>query len=1179
MPRRKKMEISIFIHFDDGRVIETKALIDSGAGGLFIDEEFAKSLRTPMQPLSRSIPVFNVDGTPNKSGVIEKSVKTTVEIEGRSRNHLFLVTALGKQRVILGYPWLEEENPDIDWRQQTIRWRTRERRNIYAMFKHESPENVNDPQLVISYIRERQPTDEEELEEIAASFVHDELTQESKDNWIKSRMTHSQRLGLAAEQAKAKPVKEIVPEELHGYLDTVFAEREIGKLPQNRSYDHKIDLQPGFINKVGVLYRQGPHHDKALREFLDENLAKGFIRKSESPLASSFFFIPKKDGKQRPVQDYRYVNSGTIKNAYPLPRIDDLIDKLRGKTLFVKMDIRWGYNNVRIREGDEWKAAFVCKYGLFEPTVMFFGLCNSPATFQAMMDDIFRIEIAQGWLVIYLDDLLLSNSGDREDMIKKCLHVLKKLWEHDLFVKPEKCEFLVTKVNFLGFVIENGKVSMDPSKLSGIADWPPPKTVSQLRSFLGFCNFYHRFIDHYADKCQWLNILLKKTQPWIWEVEQHTAFEILKVAYLKEPVLLIPDLTKPFEIEADASLYATGAVLHQEDTNGEQHPVAYYSKSLSPPERNYQVYDREFLAIIRSLREWKHYVQGSPFKTVVHSDHQNLTYYRSPQKLTQRQTRWVVEFMDYDVKLQHKAGRLMIPADALSRRHDHAKGLEADNEDVTALSEELFIKLADTELRDAVAGAQLDDKLAKEAIARLSDPLHPPVKWQIERDPNAPSCLFYDGRLYVPDNLKLRRQIVSDHHDTPVAGHPGILATSRSVRASYWWPGLSSFVRHYVDGCATCQQFKISTHPTKPSLYPIPSASPRLFGSLGIDFMTDLPLSEDGSDSIMVVVDHGLSKGIVVIPTNKTGLTAERTAQLFIDNVYSRFGLPDNTITDRGPQFDSEFFQELCKALGIRSSLTTAFHPQANGGTERANREIQLYLSIFCINNPSSWSQAIKKAEFVYNNRPHADRSQSPFELMYGISPKALPNVYYQTTPGTKERLERLDQWRKDALIAHEYARQRMKDRIKSTYQPFEIGQKVWLEGRNLNMSYNKKITTKREGPFEILEVRPPVNYRLKLPTKWQIHDVFHASLLTPYKENNVHGPNFHKPPPDIIEDQPEWEVERIVRHRGTKNRTYQVKWRGYDEYSWEAEKDLANAQDVLNDYWSRKKNVKARNR
>jgi hypothetical protein len=336
--------------------------------------------------------------------------------------------------------------------------------------------------------------------------------------------------------------------------------------------------------------------------------------------------------------------------------------------------------------------------------------------------------------------------------------------------------------------------------------------------------------------------------------------------------------------------------------------------------------------------------------------------------------------------------------------------------------------------------------------------------------------------------------------------------------------------------------------------------------------MTDLPLTERGFDSIMVVIDHGLSKGMVVAPTNKKGLSTEATTQLFIDNVYARFGLPDNIISDRGPQFASSLFKNILKALGVRSNMTSTFHSQANRGTERANREIQAYLSIFCINDPTSWDQALKKAEFVYNNKTHATRTQTPFEIMYGQTPKAIPETFYTEPFDSQERLHRQNQWRQDALIAHEFAAQNMKNKIRSTYEKFHVGQKVWLEGRNLKMNYNKKITTKREGPFTILETIGPVDYRLKLPDNWRIHDVFHAALLSPYKENNTHGPNFPKPPPDLIEDQPEWEVERILRHRGKKNKQYQVKWKGYEETSWEPEENLKNAEDTIKDYWIRLK-------
>lgn len=250
--------------------------------------------------------------------------------------------------------------------------------------------------------------------------------------------------------------------------------------------------------------------------------------------------------------------------------------------------------------------------------------------------------------------------------------------------------------------------------------------------------------------------------------------------------------------------------------------------------------------------------------------------------------------------------------------------------------------------------------------------------------------------------------------------------------------------------------------------------------------------------------------------------------------------------------------------------MTTAFHPQANGGTERVNREVQLYLSIFCINNPTNWSKALKIAEFVYNNRPHANRTQTPFKLMYGEAPLALPQAFkHMEHPTAEARIAQLNQWRKDAIIAHEQAREPMKTRIRENYTPFSAGQKVWLEARNLRLPYNKKITTKREGPFHILEALPPVNYRLKLPERWKQHDIFHAELLTPYRENGTHRPNFMQPPPETIGDAGKREAERILQHRGTKNIPYQVKWKGYKELTWEPAAYLTHADEVIRDYWT----------
>lgn len=269
---------------------------------------------------------------------------------------------------------------------------------------------------------------------------------------------------------------------------------------------------------------------------------------------------------------------------------------------------------------------------------MFFGLTNSPATFQSMMNETFQKEMLQQWLDADMDDLLIGNGGDKEDLTKKGIVALDKLEEKDLFVKPEKSEFFVTDVDFLGYRLKDGKLGMESQKVAGIADWPPPENVSQLRSFFGFCNYYRKFIDHYADLCAPLNELLRKTTICEWTPLRHKAFEKIKVKFVTGPVLLIPDYIKPFIIEADASLFATGAVLLQEDSNREEHPTGFISSSLNPAEQNYQVYERELLAIIRALREWQHYVQGSSSLTVIRTDHANLTYCRSPQRLTQRQT-------------------------------------------------------------------------------------------------------------------------------------------------------------------------------------------------------------------------------------------------------------------------------------------------------------------------------------------------------------------------------------------------------------------------------------------------------------------------------------------------------------------------------------------------------------
>ena len=1096
--------------------------------------------------------MYNVDGTPNKKGTITEFVDLQTRIGDRKTSTRLMVTGLGKQNVILGFPWLQEENPQIDWKKGSV-----------ELLEKTPPKRETRK----AYMEE---VFEEELDIRTLGLEEEEI-------WVQASVSHS--IEFARKFAEDKPqveLKDAVPVEFHEYLK-VFSEEAAGRFPESKPWDHKIDLKEGFVPKASKIYPLTAEEDRLVKEFIDENKKKGYIRESESPMASGFFFVPKQDGKSRPCQDYRYINEGTIKNAYPLPLVSDLMDKLKGAKYFTKFDVRWGYNNIRIRKGDEWKAAFNTKYGLYEPLVMFFGLCNSPATFQSMMDHLFIIPLGKGYIIIYMDDILIF-AATKEELRERTKEVLKILQDNDLYLKPEKCEFYQTKVKYLGFFIEEGKISMDPAKVRGISEWPVPRTLKQLRSFLGFGNFYRKFIRGYANLARPLNDLLKKNITFAWNPEAQKAFDLLKKRFTEEPVLMMPDMDRPFQIESDASKHASGAVLSQTDHEGKRHPVAFISKSFTPAERNYEIYDRELLAIIRALEEWRHYVAGSAHTTIVLSDHKNLTYYRGPQKLKRMQARWSLILSEYDIKLVHTPGHKMVQSDALSRRPDFCPEEDHDNEDMVLLPENLFVNLIDLELQEKIASAQEIDGQVADALKLLTGngPSH--LKddlsdWKVEESENG-KVVFYQNKNYVPKDLDLRREIVRKYHEPPTAGHPGTLETLNQVQEHFWWPGIGSFVKNYVKGCAICQQFKINHHPTRPALMPIPQPeSSRPFANCSMDLITDLPAS-NGYDSILVVVDHGLTKGVILHPCNKT-ITAEQVATLLLDNLYKRFGLPDSIISDRGPQFAARSFRELLKLLGITSKLSTAFHPQTDGTTERFNQEIEAYLAIYCSGNPENWSNMLPTLEFTHNNRRHADRTLTSFELMFGTPPLAIPTSFSHTKfPDTKERLEGLARGRTEALAAHELARRRMLGRVQGKGPTFLKGDRVWLDSRNLKLKYeSKKIAPKRQGPFLIKEVLGPITYRLELPKQWKIHDVFHASLLSPYVETETYGENFPQPPPDVVNGEEEWEVESILKHKGAGNRRrYFVLWKGYSlaEASWEREEDLEHSQEILADYKAR---------
>lgn len=342
--------------------------------------------------------------------------------------------------------------------------------------------------------------------------------------------------------------------------------------------------------------------DEELRRFLDDALAKGYIVSSKSPMVSPVFFVKKKDGKLRFVQDYRKLNAVTIKNRYPLPLASDIINRLTKAKIFTKFDVRWGYNNIRIKEADQWKAAFITNRGSFELRVMYFGLTNSPATFQTLMNTIFADLIAGEKVAVYMDDILIY-SADEATHRETTHEVLRRLEEYDLYLKPEKCEFDCDRIEYLSMIIEPSRVSTDHGKTTAVANWPKPRNLRDVRGFLSFANFYCRFIKDFLAKAHPLNDLTKKDMPWHWGENEEAAFITLKQAFVEAPMLALYDPNRPTEVEVDTSNFATGGVLSQKGNDGLWHPIAYRSEMMNAPERNYEIYDKEFMAIVRALED------------------------------------------------------------------------------------------------------------------------------------------------------------------------------------------------------------------------------------------------------------------------------------------------------------------------------------------------------------------------------------------------------------------------------------------------------------------------------------------------------------------------------------------------------------------------------------------------
>uniref|UniRef100_A0A8K9UV21 Gypsy retrotransposon integrase-like protein 1 n=1 Tax=Oncorhynchus mykiss TaxID=8022 RepID=A0A8K9UV21_ONCMY len=659
----------------------------------------------------------------------------------------------------------------------------------------------------------------------------------------------------------------------------------------------------------GRLYSLSAPERKALEDYLSVALDAGTIVPSSSPAGAGFFFVKKKDGSLRPCIDYRGLNDITVKNRYPLPLMSSAFEILQGARFFTKLDLRNAYHLVRIREGDEWKTAFNTPLGHFEYRVLPFGLANAPAVFQALVNDVLR-DMLNIFVFVYLDDILIF-SPSLQIHVQHVRRVLQRLLENCLFVKAEKCTFHASSVTFLGSVISAEGIKMDPAKVQAVIDWPVPKSRVELQRFLGFANFYRRFIRNFGQVAAPLTALTSVKTCFKWSVSAQGAFDLLKNRFTSAPILVTPDVSRQFVVEVDASEVGVGAILSQRSLSDDKvHPCAYFSHRLSPSERNYDVGNRELLAIRLALGEWRQWLEGATVPFVVWTDHRNLEYIRSAKRLNARQARWALFFARFEFVISYRPGSKNTKPDALSR---------------------LF--------SSSVASTDPEGILPEGRVVGLTVwGIERQVKQALTHTPSPRACPR--NLLFVP--VPTRLAVLQWAHSAKLAGHPGVRGTLASIRQRFWWPTREHDTRRFVAACSVCAQTKSGNSPPAGRLRPLPIPS-RPWSHIALDFVTGLP-SSAGKTVILTVVDR-FSKAAHFIPLAKLP-SAKETAQIIIENVFRIHGLPSDVVSDRGPQFTSQFWREFCRLIGASVSLSSGFHPSL---TVKQNGPIRLLVASYAV--------------------------------------------------------------------------------------------------------------------------------------------------------------------------------------------------------------------------------------
>jgi len=1187
------------------------ALVDCGACASFIDSAVVDRFSLPTTPLSVPQPIQMVDNSTAAKPVTHSS-HIYISTSASAAHMDVFVTNIGRYDMILGLPWLRENNPRIDWSSCSILPPATTPIPLPLMMLPEPEWNEND---------------------FAADAFPD---LPDPPNYVELLRT-------------------IVPTQYHDLL-SAFSKTATDFLPPTRPCDHAITLTPEARPASANMYNLSEPKLNALRSWLDEHEAKGFIRKSSSPWGAPVLFAGKADGSLRPCMDYRALNAVTVKNTTPLPLIVETFDRLRHARLFTRLDLRGAFNLIRMHPDSIQATAFRTRWGLYECLVMPFGLTNAPATFQSFMNSILH-EHLDVFCTGYLDDILIF-SDDPTKHDEQVRTILAILVRNHLYVKAEKCEFSVTSTTFLGHVVTTQGFYMDPARASTILDWPEPTTVKEVQKFLGFANSYRRYIDDYASLALPMNRLttiVSARLPFNF-APARSAFAKLKARFASTSLLSHFAPSLPTLVETDSSGYAISAILSQthptpsSSNKSEQRPVAFYSRKLTKSELNYGIRDAEMLAIVEAIRQWAIYLEACEAPFTVYTDHQTLQYFQTSRTLAKNHVRWSEDINHHKYHIKYRPARHNSKADFLSRRPDWELEASLNPRPIAPLLQPLCHS-CQTLLPPNDPIHQLPAPLShvtpprppmtpttpNNAHRRNSNPQnptesppHPPKPTtpndaqrstpipapmtittpspdiiplirqclphdptispliHLIRQPNLPrtakqqrqlhhfslnnNFIRHNGLIYIPENDNLRASLLHQAHDERSSGHHGVQKTLELIRRNYSWPGMTAYIENYISSCDICQHSKLPHRPPQGLLKPLPIPK-RPWSSISWDHITELPpsirspSSKNPPYSAILVIVCRLTKLAHFIPTRTTD-NATTLAQQFIDNVYRPHGLPSDIVSDRGATFSSAWWREVTRLLGTRTNLSTAFHPQSDGQTERTNQTIEHYIRAFGDHQQSDWSTLLPLAEFAYNNSFHSAIGMSPFFATYGYHPTATLNSatasiqLNSTTPSTipnaskyTSTLTAIHKTASDLIaIAHKrYTTHANTHR--RPHDPFAPGTLVMINRRNIKTTRpTVKFDDKLIGPFKVVRPVGSHAYRLDLGTR-AIHPTFHVDLLHLYKPPNTipARPTHTKPPAEIV-DTNAFLVERILSSRIHRKRLqYLVRWEGYssEDDSW----------------------------